>query len=150
MSNTNTAVETAPAVEELPRFLLHTRDKNDRETVKESFNLDKIGKPVYISGLGADAQMAMVKAAAKNMKVVSTGIPIDIGSALGEVTILRAWDVEKADGTRSKGAKPPVDYYVGQIKNKEAYDRLKANADFELAFSSEEEDVEEDGSEGDF
>lgn len=141
-NDTDTVVAPTP-------FVLHTRNADDQALIKGAFDLSRIGKPSYVTGLGDDTKLALMKAALNGTKVVSTNLPIDIASTLGEVTLIRAWSVAKADGSTSSGSKAPVDYLVRQIQNREAYDRVKSNPDFIAAFSAEQTDEEETG-ESDF
>jgi len=141
----NTAVVAEPI-----KFLLHSKNDEDKALIKGAFDLSKIGTPSYVCGLGTDAQMAMVKAALTGTKIMTTGLPIDIAASLGEITQIRAWNVVKKDGTTSAGSKLPVDYYVGAIGNREAYDRIKSNPDFVAAFSAEQADAVEESESGDF
>lgn len=142
--NTETAVETPTQ-----KILVHTRNEDDRKVLNENFNVNKMGKPQYITGLGMDAQKALMVASIKGTRIVTTGLPLDITASLGEVTVVRAWSTEKADGSKSQGSIPPADFYAGKIVNPEAFAKLKDNPDFIAAFTADDAE-EESGEEGDF
>ena len=136
--NTETAVETPTQ-----KILVHTRNEDDRKVLNENFNVSKMGKPQYITGLGMEAQKALMIASIKGQRIVTTGLPLDITASLGEVTVVRAWSTEKADGSKSQGSIPPADFYAGKIVNPEAYAKLKDNPDFIAAFTKADEVEEE-------
>tara|TARA_R110001592_G_scaffold202364_4_gene451775 strand:+ start:356 stop:796 length:441 start_codon:yes stop_codon:yes gene_type:complete len=137
--NTDTAAVETPT----QKILVHTRNEDDRKVLNENFNVSKMGKPQYITGLGMEAQKALMIASIKGQRIVTTGLPLDITASLGEVTVVRAWSTEKADGSKSQGSIPPADFYAGKIVNPEAYAKLKDNPDFIAAFTKADEVEEE-------
>lgn len=140
-SNDNAATATVTPAK---RILVHTRNEEDRKVLSENFDLSKLGKPSYISGLTAEARMSLVKAAAAGIEIVSTGIPTDLLAEIGgEVTLVRAWSKQKEDGTRSSGSIPPCGYFAGKIRNPEAFAELKAHPAFAKAFNAEDTTDEE-------
>ena len=132
----------------LPRVLVHTRDADDKKVLTDNFDLTKVGRPVYISGLMTDAQLKMVKAAAQGVRIVSTGLPLDLAANLGKITIIRAWDKTRKDGTRTQGSTPPADYYAGRIIDSEAFEALKDSPLFVKAFHKADLDDEAEDEEG--
>lgn len=148
MNTENNAVETAAetAVAEPKKFLLHTRDADDKELVKKNFDLSTIGKPSYVSGLTDNTKMALMQAKMDGVKVVTTALPIDIASTIGEITIVRAWSGTKKDGSTYSGCQAPADFHVGRIGNREAFDEIKSNPLFVKAFAAVQDEEEEDQS----
>ena len=140
--NTDTAAVETPT----QKILVHTRNEDDRKVLNENFNVSKMGKPQYITGLGMESQKALMIASIKGQRIVTTGLPLDITASLGEVTVVRAWSTEKADGSKSQGSIPPADFYAGKIVNPEAYANLKENPDFIAAFTKADEVEEEEAS----
>ncbi len=143
MSTENTTVADAPVEHSTPdtaktRILVHTRNEDDRKVLNENFNVSKMGTPQYITGLGMDAQKALMIASIKGTRIVTTGLPLDITASLGEVTVVRAWSTEKADGSKSQGSIPPADFYAGKIVNAEAFASLKNDPVFIAAFTAAE------------
>lgn len=126
---------------ELPKLLVHTRTEEDAKLLQDNFNLNVLGKDhKFVHGLSRSTQTAIAKAAIRGHRVISNGLPVDIASEIGEVTIVRAWDVTKDDGSRSTGTSTPITYSVRAVADEEAYERLKQNPDFAAAFASDDED----------
>ena len=124
-------------------ILIHSRNAEDQKVLTENFDVSILGSPRYVTGLMADAQTALVRAAAKGQRVVSTGLPLDIAASLGEVTIVRAWNKTREDGTKTQGSTPPADYFAGKIKDAEAFAILKSSAAFAKAFNTDDDEETE-------
>lgn len=138
----NVGLEDAPAGQ--TAALIHTRDEKDYAVLAGAFNLDKIADlRKVVHGLNGESRAAIIKAAAKGTPIVSTGLPVDMAADIGEVTIIRAWNVEKADGSRSQGATPPAVYSVRKVADMDAYNALKTNPDFLKAFALGEAGAED-------
>lgn len=146
-TNTETNIESATAtVAALKRILVHARNDEDKKTLTENFDLSKLGKPSYVTGLGNEARMSLIKAAAAGVQIVSTGLPLDLTAEIGgKVTIVRAWNVTKENGTKSSGSIPPADYFAGKVRNAEAFAALQAYPEFAKAFSAETTDDDAEG-----
>lgn len=115
--------------------LIHTRKEEEASLLKNNFDLNALGdNHRFVFGLSRDTQRALTKAADKGWKIVSNGLPVDIASELGEITIIRAWDITKDDGSRSTGTSTPKVHYIGEVTDFDAYERLKSNEDFIAAF----------------
>lgn len=130
----NTVIET---VESTP-ILVHGRSVEDLQGLKANFSLEKLGTPRFTVGLTTDAQLALREAAKNGTRIISTGLPLDISAKLGDVTIVRAWNKVREDGSRSSGATPPADFFAGQIIDAEAYATLKSSPLWAKAFANGE------------
>jgi hypothetical protein len=135
------------AVTELPPAVLHTRDKADYDALTSNFSINKIaGQVKIVHGLTSESQMALLRAANKGTRIVTTGLPVDIASKLGEIMVIRSWDKERPDGTRTRGCTTPAIYCIKKVLETEeaaaAYARLKESADFKEAFGAGEAEDE--------
>lgn len=138
LENTNVAIEDAPA-EGQTAALIHTRDEKDYGVLAAAFDIAKIADLTkVVHGLNTESRTAIIKAAAKGTRVVSTGLPVDMAAEIGEVTLIRAWSTEKTDGTRNQGSTPPALYSVRKVVDSEAYEALKNTAEFKKAFGQGE------------
>lgn len=143
-TNTESASDTA-VITSTKRVLVHTRNEEDKQVLGRNFDISKLGKPSYITGLGTEARMSLIKAAAAGVQIVSTGLPLDLTAEIGgKVTIIRAWEKTKEDGSKSSGSIPPADYFAAKVRNTEAFAALQAYPEFAKAFSAEttEDDAE--------
>ena len=125
-------------------ILVHTRNADDQKVLTENFDISKIGNARFVTGLQTDAQTALVKAAAKGTQIVTTGLPLDIAASLGEVTVLRAWNKTREDGTKTQGSTPPADYFAGKIVDPAAFAELKASPAFAKAFNTDDDTPEDE------
>ena len=92
-----------------------------------------------VHGLSSESQMALLSAASKGTRIVTTGLPLDIAAQLGEVTVIRSWNKTREDGSRSSGSTPPQAYFAGKILDAEAFAVLKGYSEFAAAFGKGEE-----------
>jgi hypothetical protein len=121
--------------------LIHTRDVADYNALTSNCDLDKVADiRKVVHGLSSEAQMALLSAASKGTKVVTTGLPLDIAAQLGEVTVIRSWNKTREDGSRSSGSTPPQAYFAGKVIDKEAFEILKTYSEFAAAFGKGEEE----------
>jgi hypothetical protein len=140
-------IEELNTENQLPPAVLHTRDKSDYDALISNFSIDKIaGQVKIVHGLTSESQMALLRAASKGTRIVTTGLPVDIASQLGEIMVIRSWDKERPDGTRTRGCTAPATYCVRKViatqEAAEAYARLKESPDFKEAFGAGEADSE--------
>lgn len=145
-TNVESTTENTAVATPVKRVLVHTRNDEDKSVLSRNFDLSKLGKVSYVTGLTTEARMSLVKAAAAGIQIVSTGLPLDLTAELGgKVTIVRAWEKTKEDGSKSSGSIPPADYFAGKVMNPEAFARLQENPDFVAAFTKAEEEEGEEG-----
>lgn len=135
----NTDIETV-SVETATPILVHGRSVEDLQGLKSNFDLNKLGNPKFTVGLTVDSQMKLLEAAKNGTRIVSTGLPLDIAAKVGEVTIVRAWDRVREDGSKTTGSLPPVDIFSTKIHNRDAFEALKATPEWAAAFTEPEPD----------
>lgn len=124
---------------ELEPAIIHTRDEADYTALAGSFDLTRIaGKTKLVHGLTTPTRVALLSAAAKGTRVITTGLPTDMAAELGEITVVRAWSKTREDGSKSSGSTPPAVYSVRKVVDPEAYARLKESDDFKAAFGQGE------------
>lgn len=115
--------------------LVHTRNEEDAKTLAANFDLTKLGSDVrFTHGLMPSAQASLLACKETGRRIISTGLPLDIASEVGEVTLVRAWNKVREDGSKSSGATPPADYHAGKIVDAEAFAALKQLPEFAAAF----------------
>ena len=123
--------------------LIHTRDEADQKTLLDNIDINTLGSEVeYVHGLLPESQVNLLMAAKLGTRIVTTGMPLDIASKVGEVTVARAWDVTKTDGTRSRGCQPPQQYFAGRVYDQAAFDALKNSEAFKKVFTAAPEPKE--------
>ena len=121
--------------------LIHSRDEADSKVLDGAYKPGGIITRVH--GLVTASQVALQIAAKEGKRIVTTGLPLDIAGTLGRVTIVRAWDKTRPDGSRSMGSSAPQEYYAMTIKNSEAFEALEKSAQFQAAFGDQPPDDEE-------
>jgi len=114
--------------------IVHTRDEADSKLLEGAYRPNGVISRVH--GLVTASQVALQIAAKEGKRIVTTGLPLDIAGSLGRVTIVRAWDKTRPDGSRSMGSTPPQEYYAMTIKNVEAFEALEKSDLFKAAFST--------------
>ena len=73
--------------------LIHTRDAADYTALSSNCDLEKVADlRKVVHGLSSESQMALLSAASKGTRIVTTGLPLDIAAQLGEVTVIRSWN----------------------------------------------------------
>lgn len=132
--------ETATAVVTPTAALIHTRDAADYTALAGNCDLEKVADlRKVVHGLSSESQMALLSAASKGTRIVTTGLPLDIAAQLGEVTVIRSWNKTREDGSRSSGSTPPQAYFAGKILDAAAFEVLKGYSEFAAAFGKGEE-----------
>jgi len=135
--------ESTVAVAEPQNILVHTRDAADAKTLLENFDINKLDpagvKARYTTGLTLETRTALLSAHSKGTRIVTSGLPLDIAAEIGEVTLIRAWNKERADGTRTSGCQSPVLYFAAKVKSPDAMAALKATPEFAACFGSKDE-----------
>lgn len=118
-------------------LLIHTRTADDAKVLTDNFDLSKLGSNhKFVHGLTVEAQTALLMAKATGKRIISNGLPVDVASKLGEITMVRAWDKTREDGSRTTGASAPELYHVGKVADTEAFEKLKKYPEFADAFES--------------
>ena len=131
--------ETATITETPTAALIHTRDAADYTALSSNCDLEKVADlRKVVHGLSNESQMALLSAASKGTRIVTTGLPLDIAAQLGEVTVIRSWNKIREDGYRSSGSTPPQAYFAGKVIDKDAFEILKGYEAFAAAFGQGE------------
>jgi len=143
MKPTNTTVDTTETVAEPQNVLIHTRDAADAKVLLENFDINKLDpngvKARYTTGLTLETRTALLSAHSKGTRIISSGMPLDIAAEIGLITQIRAWNKERADGTRTSGCQSPVLIYAGKVKSMDAYNALIATPEFAACFGKTDE-----------
>jgi hypothetical protein len=106
--------------------------KNDAES--ELFNIHAPANSKTVMGLSPESQLSLMMAAQNGVKILSSGLPVDVAAKINEFYQKRYWNTVRADGSTSSGSTPEVLNFVAVVKNQDAYERLKSNALFNAAF----------------
>ncbi len=109
---------------------MHVR--NDAES--DLFNVNAPANSKTIMGLSAESQLSLMLAAQNGVKIISSGLPVDVATKINEFYQKRHWNTVRADGSTSSGSTPEVLNFAAVVKNPDAYERLKQNALFNAAF----------------
>ena len=103
--------------------LLHVRDENELNMLKNVVPQTVAGAKV-VFGLTAPTQGELIAANRLGDKIITTGLPLDVASTLGKVTVVRAWDKVLPGGGRSTGCQAPRTLATMEIMDEEAYAEL--------------------------
>ena len=100
--------------------LLHVRDERELELIKGLMpEIVKDAKIVF--GLTQDTQHELIRAGGAGLPVTTTGLPLDIASKVGTMTVVRAWDKALPGGGRSIGSAPAKTMHTMQILDEAAF-----------------------------
>jgi hypothetical protein len=103
--------------------LLHVRDEKELSLVQGLMpEVVKDAKIVY--GLTQDTQHELIRAGGAGFPVTTTGLPLDIASKVGTMTVVRAWDKALPGGGRSIGSAPAKLMHTMQVLDEEAFKLL--------------------------
>ena len=123
--------------------IVHVRDENELAVLKNVMPSAIEGAKV-VFGLTLPTQMALATAKGNKDEITTTGLPLDVASAIGAVTLIRAWDKLLPGGGRSTGCQPPKRVMAIEIMDEEAYAELiqsevflKATGGTEIASTEE-------------
>jgi len=103
--------------------LVHVRDENELNVLKNVMPSAIEGAKI-VFGLTLPTQVALGTARANGEQITTTGLPLDVASAMGAVTLVRAWDKLLPGGGRSTGCQPPKRIMAIEILDEEAYAEL--------------------------
>ena len=103
--------------------LIHCRDEAELNVLKSVMPQAIVGAKV-VFGLTQPTQDELRIANRVGDTIITTGLPLDVASALGKVTVLRAWDKVLPGGGRSSGCMPPKHIATMEIMDEEAYAEL--------------------------
>jgi hypothetical protein len=103
--------------------LLHVRDENELKLITNVMP-EKVKDAKVVFGLTMDTQVALALAAQTQTPVTTTGLPLDVASKVGTVTVIRAWDKALPGGGRSTGCQPPKLMHTMEILDETAFKLL--------------------------
>lgn len=103
--------------------LLHVRDENELNMLKNVVP-NTVANAKVVFGLTAPTQGQLIAANELGNKIITTGLPLDVASQLGKVTVVRAWDKVLPGGGRSTGCQAPRILATMEIMDEEAYAEL--------------------------
>lgn len=103
--------------------LLHVRDEAELNVLK-SVTPSTVAGAKIVFGLTAPTQGELIAANRLGDKIITTGLPLDVASTLGKVTVVRAWDKILPGGGRSTGCQAPRILATMEIMDEEAYAEL--------------------------
>lgn len=100
--------------------IVHCRDEAERKTL-ENVMPEALKNAKVVFGLTVPTQAELIAANRCGDDIVTTGLPLDVASQLGKVTVLRAWDKALPGGGRSTGCQPPRVIATMEVMDEEAY-----------------------------
>lgn len=103
--------------------LLHVRDETELQTLKNVMPQAIVGAKI-VFGLTQPTQDELRVANRVGDTIITTGLPLDLASKLGMVTVVRAWDKVLPGGGRSTGCQPKKTLATMEIMDEEAYAEL--------------------------
>lgn len=103
--------------------LIHCRDEAELNILKSVMPSAVAGAKV-VFGLTTPTQVELQLAARVGDSITTTGLPLDVASALGKVTVLRAWDKVLPGGGRSSGCMAPKHIATMEVMDEAAYAEL--------------------------
>jgi hypothetical protein len=106
--------------------IVHCRDEAERKTL-ENVMPEALKNARVVFGLTVPTQAELIAAVRCGDEIITTGLPLDVASSLGKVTVLRAWDKALPGGGRSTGCQPPRTLATMEIMDEEAYAELIAS-----------------------
>jgi len=103
--------------------LIHCRDEAELNVLKNVMPAAVAGAKI-VFGLTTPTQVELQLAARAGDAITTTGLPLDVASALGKVTVLRAWDKILPGGGRSSGCMAPKHIATMEVMDEVAYAEL--------------------------
>lgn len=117
--------------------LIHCRDEAELNVLKNVMPAI-IENAKVVFGLTVPTQVELISAKKDGAEITTTGLPLDVASSVGKVTVVRAWDKMLPGGGRSTGCQPPKNIAAVEIMDADAWQQLQSHPLFMKAIGTGE------------